>query len=47
VELIVGRDPAKAGRAGLGAWLGFIVGTAVKLSFAFAMIGLFVLVFLW
>jgi hypothetical protein len=47
VELIVGRDPARAGKAGLGAWLGFIVGTAVRLSFAFAMIGLFVLVSLW
>ena len=45
--VIIGRDPARAGKAGLGAWLGFIVGTAVRLSFAFAMIGLFVLVSLW
>ena len=47
VELIIGRDPRQAGKAGLGAWLGFIVGTAIKLSFAFAMIGLFALVYVW
>lgn len=47
VELLVGRDPAKAGKAGLGVWLGFILGTAAKLSLAFAMIGLFILIYLW
>jgi hypothetical protein len=47
VELLVRRDPKHAGKAGFGAWIGYILGTAAKLSLAFSMIGLFLLVYLW
>jgi uncharacterized protein YqgC (DUF456 family) len=40
-ELTVHRDLARAGRAGLAAWIGFVIGTAVKIGLAFAMIGIF------
>jgi uncharacterized protein YqgC (DUF456 family) len=36
------RDLGRAGRAGLGAWLGFALGLAAKLAITFTMIGLFV-----
>lgn len=42
-ELSGGRGMQQAGRSGLGAWIGVIVGTAAKLAIAFLMIGLFVL----
>jgi hypothetical protein len=32
----------QSGRAGIGAWIGMVVATAVKLAIAFLMIGLFV-----
>ena len=35
------RNLVRSGRAGLGAWLGIVVATAVKLTIAFLMIGLF------
>jgi uncharacterized protein len=40
-ELTAHRDLARAGRVGLAAWIGFIVGTAVKVGLAFAMVGVF------
>jgi uncharacterized protein YqgC (DUF456 family) len=40
-ELTVQRDLGRAGRAGLAAWIGFLVGTVVKVGLAFAMVGLF------
>ena len=40
-ELTMHRDWKKAGRAGIAAWIGFAVGTAVKVGLAFAMIGIF------
>lgn len=40
-ELTVRRDARQAGRAGLAAWLGFVVGTITKLALVFAMIGIF------
>lgn len=40
-ELSVRRDLGGAGRAGLAAWLGFLVGTVAKLVLVFAMVGLF------
>lgn len=40
-ELRVRRDLVQAGRAGLGAWLGLLLGVAAKLSLSFAMIGVF------
>ena len=40
-ELTVHRDVAKAGKAGVAAWIGFAIGTAVKVALAFLMIGIF------
>jgi uncharacterized protein YqgC (DUF456 family) len=40
-ELTLHRDWKKAGRAGIAAWIGFAIGTAVKVGLAFAMIGIF------
>lgn len=40
-ELSGGRGVAQSGRAGLGAWLGLVVATAVKLALVFLMIGIF------
>jgi uncharacterized protein YqgC (DUF456 family) len=41
-ELTVHRDWKRAGRAGLSAWIGFAIGTAVKVALAFVMVGIFV-----
>ena len=38
-ELSVRRDMRGAGRAGLWAWIGFLVGTVAKLAIVFAMVG--------
>ena len=40
-ELTAHRDLGRAGRAGIAAWLGFLVGTVVKVGLAFAMVGIF------
>jgi len=40
-ELTTQRDFAKAGKAGVAAWIGFAIGTAVKVAMAFLMIGIF------
>jgi uncharacterized protein len=40
-EWSVHRDLARAGRAGFAAWIGFIVGTGVKIAMAFSMIAIF------
>jgi uncharacterized protein YqgC (DUF456 family) len=40
-ELTAHRDWKRAGKAGLAAWIGFAIGTAVKVGIAFAMIGIF------
>ena len=40
-ELTVHRDYAKVGKAGLAAWIGFLVGMAVKVGIAFLMIAIF------
>ena len=45
-ELSVDRDWKKAGKAGLAAWIGFAIGTAVKIGIAFGMLGIFVAAFL-
>lgn len=42
-ELSGGRDLPAAGRAGLGTWIGMVLGTAAKLAIAFLMVGLFLL----
>ena len=40
-ELTVHRDYVRAGKVGAAAWIGFVVGMAVKVALAFAMIGIF------
>lgn len=44
-ELSGGRNLSQSGRAGVGAWLGVVVATAVKLGLVFLMIGIFALSF--
>lgn len=46
-ELTVHRDWKLAGRAGVSAWIGFAIGTAVKVALAFVMIGIFAAAFLF
>ncbi|HEX5130867.1 MAG TPA: DUF456 domain-containing protein [Candidatus Krumholzibacteria bacterium] len=41
-ELIARKDVAQAGRAGVAAWIGFIIGTLGKLAIMFTMVGVFV-----
>ena len=40
-ELTAHRDLGRAGRAGIAAWIGFLIGTVVKIGLAFAMVGIF------
>jgi uncharacterized protein YqgC (DUF456 family) len=40
-ELSANRDLARAGRAGLAAWIGFLLGTVVKAAMAFLMLAIF------
>jgi uncharacterized protein YqgC (DUF456 family) len=40
-ELTVHRDLARAGRAGVAAWIGFAIGMAVKIALACSMIAIF------
>ena len=40
-ELTAHGDLSRAGRAGIAAWIGFAIGTVVKVGFAFMMIGVF------
>jgi hypothetical protein len=35
------RDLPRAGRAGVAAWIGFVVGSAVKIALAFSMLAVF------
>jgi uncharacterized protein YqgC (DUF456 family) len=44
-ELTVHRDWKRVGKAGLAAWIGFVIGTGVKVALAFLMIGLFAAAF--
>ncbi len=41
-EISVGRTIQQASRAGYGAWIGVVLGTAAKLAIAFLMVGIFV-----
>jgi uncharacterized protein YqgC (DUF456 family) len=41
-ELMVTRDARQVGRAGVAAWIGFIVGTLGKLALMFTMVGVFI-----
>lgn len=40
-EMLARRDAARAVAVGIGAWMGFIVGSIAKLAVAFAMLGVF------
>jgi len=40
-ELTAHGDLSRAGRAGIAAWIGFAIGTAVKVGLAFVMLGIF------
>lgn len=40
-ELTEHRDLGRAGRAGVTAWIGFVIGMAVKVGMGFVMIGIF------
>lgn len=42
-EWLARRDLRKAGRASLGAWIGLVLATALRLAVAFAMVGVFAL----
>lgn len=46
-EYTVQRQLRPAGRAGFGAWLGLILGMAVKLGLVVGMLAIFVLAFWW
>ena len=41
-RVLGGNDLVSSGRAGVGAWLGIVLATAVKLTLVFLMIGIFV-----
>jgi len=42
-ELSAGRPAHEAGRAGMGAWIGTVIGAALKLAIVFLMVGIFIL----
>ncbi len=44
-EYMSNQDINKAGKVGVGAWLGFMIGTAIKLALAFGMIGIFIMAY--
>jgi len=46
-ELSVHRQWRRAAGVGVAAWLGFLIGTAVKIGLAFVMIAIFVAALLW
>jgi len=45
-ELLSNRDLSRAGKVGLGTWIGMVFGTATKLALAFSMLGIFVTAYL-
>jgi uncharacterized protein YqgC (DUF456 family) len=44
-ELSVRRDLVRAGRAGVAAWIGFVIGMAAKVGLAFLMVAIFIAAF--
>jgi uncharacterized protein YqgC (DUF456 family) len=46
-EMIHGKPWQHASRVGAGTWVGLLVGTALKLALAFAMLGIFVFAIFW
>lgn len=45
-EFLARRNLEQAGRAGVGTWIGFILGIGVKLVLAFTMVGIFFLAYI-
>lgn len=45
-ELTTDRNLARAGRAGVAAWIGFAIGIVVKVGLVFVMLGIFVAAFI-
>jgi uncharacterized protein len=41
-EFMVIQDLRRAGQVGIGTWAGLLIGTAVKIAIAFALVGIFV-----
>lgn len=41
-ELMARRDGARAMQVGVGAWVGFVLGTVAKIAVAFVMLGVFI-----
>lgn len=46
-ELLARRGLTEAGRAGAGAWIGLVLSVAARLALVFAMLGLFLLAYLY
>jgi uncharacterized protein len=46
-EILAGKTLVLAGKAGMGTWIGIVLGVAAKLTLVFAMIGIFVLAYLY
>jgi uncharacterized protein YqgC (DUF456 family) len=46
-ELSVHRQWRRAAGVGIAAWIGFLIGTAVKVALAFMMIAIFIVALLW
>lgn len=46
-ELTAAPDLVKAGKVGIGAWIGFVLGTGLKLALAFAMVGIFAVAYVF
>jgi uncharacterized protein len=46
-ELSAHRDLSRAANVGLAAWIGFLVGTAVKVALAFSMVAIFLVALFW
>ena len=45
-EFVARRSLGQSGRAGVATWIGFILGTGVKLVLAFTMVGLFAIAYI-
>ena len=46
-EIAAGKNLPQASRAGVGTWIGVVLGVAAKLTLVFAMMGIFVLAYLY
>jgi len=42
-ELSVSKNIQTAGLAGIGAWLGMVIGAAAKVAIGFSMLGIFII----